>query len=98
MAVKGADPTVDAYVVIFAQDPRKWTPPSRYVVPARPDRDNRFHTRLMAGDYYAIVVDDVEPGEWTDPEYLARVRDRATPFSIADGETKSLDLKLSSSR
>jgi hypothetical protein len=98
VAVGSADPAVDAWVVIFAQDPRRWTPPSRYVVPARPDRDNHFRTRLMAGDYYAIVVGDVEPGEWTDPEYLARVRDRATPFAIADGETKSLDLKLLSSR
>jgi hypothetical protein len=40
----------------------------------------------------------VEPGEWTDPEYLARVRERATAFSIADGEKKSIELRLSSSR
>jgi carboxypeptidase family protein len=98
VAAAAADPAVDAWVVIFAQDPRRWTPPSRYVVPTRPDRDNHFRARLMAGDYYAIVLDDVEPGEWTDPEYLARVRDRATPFSIADGETKSLELKISASR
>ena len=92
-----ADPA-DTWVVVFAQDARRWTAPSRFVVPARPDRDSHFRVRLMAGDYYAVAVDDVEPGEWTDPSYLARVRERATPFSIADGETKSLELKVSASR
>ena len=97
-AVAASEPAADAWAVIFSQDPRKWVPPSRFVVSARIDAGNHFRTRLMAGDYYVIVVDDVETGEWTDPEYLARVRERATPFSIADGEKKSLELKLSSSR
>jgi hypothetical protein len=96
--IEAADGATDAWAVIFSQDARKLVPPSRFVVAARPDRENHFRMRLMAGDYFAIVVDDVEPNEWTDPDYLARVRERATPFSIADGEKKTIELKLSSSR
>jgi hypothetical protein len=96
--VDAAERAADAWAVVFSQDARKWVAPSRFVVSTRPDHENHFRVRLMAGDYYAIVVDDVEQGEWTDPDYLARVRERATPFSIADGEKKSIELKLSSSR
>ena len=51
-------------------------------------------TGLPAGDYYAIALDYVEPGESTDPEFLDRVKDRAVPFSLSDGGTKALDLKI----
>jgi len=47
-----------------------------------------------AGDYYAIALDYVEQGAGTDPEFLDRVKDRATEFSLNDAETKTLSLKL----
>jgi hypothetical protein len=40
-------------------------------------------------------MSDVETNAWTDPEFLAQARDRATKFSIADGEKKTIDLPLS---
>ena len=43
------------------------------------------------------ALDYVEPGESSDPDFLERVRMRATPFSIGEGETMTLDLKLSTS-
>jgi hypothetical protein len=39
-------------------------------------------------------VDYVEPGSGTDPEFLEKVRDRATTFSMSDGEVRALNLKL----
>jgi hypothetical protein len=39
-------------------------------------------------------VDYVEPGEWTDPDYLDRLRQKATSFSLGEGETKTVDLKI----
>jgi len=33
-------------------------------------------------------------GEWTDPDFLERVRSKATTIAVGDGETKSVDLKL----
>ena len=36
----------------------------------------------------------VDPSDSGDPEFLDRIRSQATTFSLSDGETKALDLKL----
>jgi len=85
----------DCFVIVFAQDPAHWTVQTRHLSVARPALDDRFHVRLLPGDYYVVAMNDVETNAWTDPEFLARARDRATKFSIAPGETKTIDLQLS---
>ena len=50
---------------------------------------------MPAGDYYAVAITDVEPGAWTDPEFLALAREHATKFTLAAGDTKTIDLPLS---
>ncbi|MBI3401735.1 MAG: carboxypeptidase regulatory-like domain-containing protein [Acidobacteria bacterium] len=85
----------DCFVIVFAQDPARWTAQSRYAGVARPGIDDRFRIRLLPGDYYAVAMSDVEQGAWTDSEFLSLARDRATKFSIADGEKKTIDLPLS---
>jgi protocatechuate 3,4-dioxygenase beta subunit len=86
---------VSSYMVItFARDREKWGPGSRYMNSARPNQDGRYKINLPQGDYYAIALDYVEQGANTDPEFLDRLKDRATEFSINEAETKSLDLKL----
>ena len=50
---------------------------------------------MLPGDYYAVAMSDVEVNAWTDPEFLSLARERATKFSIADGEAKTIDLALS---
>jgi hypothetical protein len=88
----------DYTVVIFAQDSQRWTWGSRYIGSARPDQDGRFLVRnLPPGDYNAIALDYVEPSQVMDPEFLERIQSKAFRFSLGDGETKTLDLKLSSS-
>ena len=85
----------DYSVVVFARDSARWTPGSRYFGSGRPDQEGRFKVRnLPAGDYYAIALDYVEQGAGTDPGFLEKIRDRATPFSMTDGGVRSLDLKL----
>ena len=49
---------------------------------------------LPPGEYYAVALDYLEPGAGSDPEFLARIQDRAQTFSLRDGEAKALDLKL----
>ena len=85
----------DCTVIVFAQDPVHWTVQTRYLSVARPGLDDLFHVRLLAGDYYGAAMTDVETNAWTDPEFLAQARQRATKFSIADGEKKTLDLTVS---
>jgi hypothetical protein len=95
LVTSGNDPAKEYTVVVFAQDKEKWTGNSRYIAVARPDQDARFKASgLPAGEYYAVAVDRVDPGQWTDPEFLESMRLRATAFTLMDGETKTLDLKL----
>jgi hypothetical protein len=85
----------DYSVVVFAQDRDKWTPNSRYMRTGRPDQDGRFKvTGLPPGEYHIVALDYVDPNEWTEPEYLERVRSKATSVTINEGETKSVDLRI----
>jgi hypothetical protein len=89
----------DYTVVVFAEDPQKWTlPGGRWASSARPDQDGHFKfSNLPPGAYYATAVDYVAQGEWSDPEWLARASKKATRFTLDEGATKVLDLKLSGS-
>ena len=85
----------DYTIVTFARDREKWGPASRYLNSGRPDQDGKYKLlSLPPGDYYAIALDYVEQGTSTDPEFLERVKERATEFSMTEAETKTLDLKL----
>jgi hypothetical protein len=36
----------------------------------------------------------VEVGQATDPDFLERIRSKATAFTLNEGETKSIDLRV----
>jgi hypothetical protein len=85
----------DYAVVVFPRDRDKWTVGMRYLKTGRPDQDGRFKVSgLPPGDYYAVALDYVDSTEWTDPEYLDRIRSKATDVSINEGESKSVDLRI----
>jgi hypothetical protein len=88
--------TRDYTVVVFPDDPVKWTFPSRYVKTARADQQGQFRIKALPPEdrYLAVAVDYLEDGEGTDPQFLDQIKSRATHFTIADGEAKSLDLKI----
>jgi protocatechuate 3,4-dioxygenase beta subunit len=89
----------DFTVVVFPTDDQKWTlPQNRWTGSARPNQDGQFTlSNLPPGDYYAIAVEYVAQGDWQDPDWLARAAKTATRFTLAEGATKSLDLKLAGS-
>jgi hypothetical protein len=88
-------PLKEYALVVFAREADQWSFP-RYQRVARPDQDGRFKiTGLPSGGYYGIALDYVDPGEASDPELLDRLKVNATAFSLRDGETKQLDLRLS---
>lgn len=93
------DPVKAYTVVVFPEDRQKWTlPGGRWTESARPDQQGKFKiTGLPAGGYLAIAVEYVAEGEWTDPEWLARAAKKATAFTLDEGVSKTLDLKLSGS-
>ena len=66
---------------------------NRFVVSARPGADGAFTvTALPAGNYLAVALPSAEAGEWAEPDNLDRLRAKATPFTLADRESKSLVL------
>jgi hypothetical protein len=95
LVTNGGDAVKNYTVVIFPADSKRWGPNSRYLRAGRPDQDGRFKVSgLPPGDYNAIALEKIEQGQNTDPEFLGRVQPRSTTFSLFDGETKTLDLKL----
>jgi hypothetical protein len=82
-------------VVVFSmdRDRRAWN--SRYLATAQPDDDGRFRIgTLPPGDYYAVAVDRLASGQGTDPDFLLEMEREAARLTIADGESKPLELKL----
>jgi len=90
-------PIVDATVIIFPADQQKWTYLSRYVRTTRPDTNGKYNTKSLppGEDYLIIAVQNLESGQGSDPEFLARAKDEAKSFSLNEGETKNVDIKLS---
>jgi len=86
----------DYTLVIFSETPEHWRlPMTRWVTGTRPDQDGRFKVlNLPAGNYLAVAVDYVPQGEWGDPELLDRLKSKAKRFTLGDGATQTLDLKL----
>jgi hypothetical protein len=48
-----------------------------------------------ADDYLIIAVQNLEPGQFSDPEFLTRAKEEARPFTLNEGETKAVDIRLS---
>jgi 5-hydroxyisourate hydrolase-like protein (transthyretin family) len=88
-------PVADYAVVIFPSDPTKWIDRSRFVTVGRPTQQGRFTvSALPPEDYLAIAIPSVNGLEYYDPDFLQQLRINATVFTLIEGESKTLDLKL----
>jgi hypothetical protein len=86
--------TAGVTVIAFSSDPQFWRPQSRRIATARTGASGAYRIRgLPSGTYLLAAVDDVEQGEWFDPAFLDTIKDRTTSVTLADGETKALDLR-----
>jgi hypothetical protein len=94
----GNEAAVDYTVVIFSDDPQKWTvPQTRHIHSARPNQEGRFQLKnLPAGSYYAVALEYIAQGDWNDPEVLERLKSKATRFTLEEGSVETLDLRLES--
>ncbi len=90
-------PVLDATVVVFPANRDRWNFQSRYVRTARPDTNGRYSFKSLppGDDYFVIAVQNLEQGQGSDPEFLARAREEAKGFSLNEGETKAVDIRLS---
>jgi hypothetical protein len=82
-------------IVVFSTDRAYWTQASRRVQTARPSSDGQFKvTGLPAGEYYVCAVTAVDRTEAYDPGFLEQLVPVAFKITIADGEKKTVNLKL----
>jgi hypothetical protein len=93
----GSKPVLDATVIVFPANRDRWKFQSRYVRTARPDTQGRYNIRSLppGEDYLVIAVQNLESGQGGDPEFLGRAKEEAKPFTLNEGETKAVDVKLS---
>lgn len=85
-------------LILYAADQRYWMPQSRRIRTTRPATDGRFtFGSLPAGDYKIAPVVDAEPGAWFDPAFLQQLDAAALRVSIADGEKKVQNVRISGS-
>jgi hypothetical protein len=88
-------PTHEYVAVIFPEDAALWRRLSGRIRVETPDQQGRFESKsLLPGHYLAAALDYIEDGQQMDPEFLESIRGYATPFDVADGESKILSLKV----
>ncbi len=94
--VMAADPITERFVVVFPQNPEKWGHRSRYIRLVEADANGNFAiVGLPPGEQYlAFATDYLDNGEHLDPEFLNAIVNLATPFTLGDGERRSLELKV----
>ena len=93
-SVQSRNESIEYNVVVFPEDMTKWSVESRYIKTTRTDAQGQFRIPdVPAGErYLAVAVDYLEDGEQADPQFLERLRGRATSFAIGEGEQRSLRL------
>ena len=84
----------DGPVVLFPADAAKWHEAAGSLRSARPDQAGKYRFETVRpGDYLIAAVEQMEPWQVNDPEFLTALRDRATKVTIGDGPA-TLDLKV----
>jgi len=91
-------PSTDYRLIVFAADKKLWTPTSRYFRMGGPDKDGRFKvTGLPPGSYSVVALERVEAAvPFNDPEFLQRISASADAVTLADGESRTIDLRITS--
>ena len=86
---------INEAVVVQPVEPKSAAALNRYLRTLRPEQDGRFHTRgLPPGEYFATALEALEQGRQFVPDVQARLRDSARRFTVREGETVAIDLKL----
>ena len=89
-------PAPDYTIIVFAEDNRFWTTPTRRVRSTRPGTDGKFTVaNLPPGEYRVAAVVDVSPTEITDPLFLEQLVAASIKITLAEGERKTQDLRIS---
>jgi Carboxypeptidase regulatory-like domain len=87
-------PAPDYTIVVFPEDKALWSS-SRRVRTARPGTDGKFTVAgLPSGTYRIAAVTDIGPEETRDLALLEELAGASIVFTLADGETKTQDIRI----
>ena len=88
-------PTPDYLVIVFPADEKYWLPATPRIRTARPGSDGQYAFRnLPPGTYRLAALTDAEPDEWFAPSFLRKTAPASVAVTIAEGETKTLDVRI----
>ena len=90
-------PTPALSIILFPTDRGMWSQRSRRMrLPVRASTDGKFRfTNLQPGEYFLAALSDFESADVFKPEFLDQVAAAAMKITIAEGEKKVQDLKIS---
>jgi hypothetical protein len=95
-AAQGA-PDDAAAVVVFPADNRAWmnygVNPRRVRMTRTSKSGTYSFNGLPEGDYHLIAIGEEVAGEWQDPRFLEAMTREATRVTIAEGDTRAIDLE-----
>jgi Carboxypeptidase regulatory-like domain len=87
--------TPDGTVVVFSSDRDELFEDSRHVRAVRPDQHGRYEiSGLPPGEYLIAAIDDVDQGDWWDPDFLNAIRPSARSVTLGDAASVTGTLKL----
>jgi len=88
-------PLTDYVVVIQSAEQKEPVVAARLIRVARPDTRGRFEVRnLRPGRYVATAIEALEQGRQYSPEFQKELRRGARDFTLKEGETIAVDLRL----
>ena len=88
-------PVNEYYVIAFSADRAHWRAGARRSLSARPATNGRYvFNDLPPGDYLVAALTDLDPNEWQEPAFLSQVAPSAIRITIAEGQTKTQDLRI----
>ncbi|MGC4048833.1 MAG: carboxypeptidase regulatory-like domain-containing protein [Paludibaculum sp.] len=82
-----------ATVILAAPDDAAASIPSRYATTSLDEQGHFRLTGLYPGAYRIYAFEDIEPGAWLDPNFLAEFRDSGTPVQLKEGPRPAVTLK-----
>ena len=95
-------PVHDCTVIAFSTDRRFWFPQSRRIVVRQSGEDGLFVFGLAAGlppgEYHVAALPDLGPGEQFDSVLLGELAKTAGRVRLADGDSKTVDVRLVTAR
>ena len=82
-------------ILIFPEDEKKWEESSRLIRTIRPDESSAFEFRnVIPGDYFAVALDYVRQGDWSDPDFLNNLKEQAKRVKVAETGSTPVMLTL----